>query len=86
MSARPHLVAVETPPASPEAVARLMAAAKTAGRALSLDLAERSKVLALEAMGIAALGEAVPAGVHEQAARIAQHLTAFAANVETLSQ
>lgn len=82
----PALTLVETPPASPEAVARLMAAARAGGLALSHDIAERAAALATDCRAVAALKDAVPVGVLEQSARMAEALDIFAANVAKLAR
>lgn len=83
---RPALALVDTPPASPEAVARMIAAAKASGRALSLDLASKAKTLAADALMIASLGDAVLPGVRDDAGRTAAVLVAFAERVERLAK
>lgn len=78
------LRAVETAPASPEAVARLMGAALAGGRALSLDLADRFDAVAAEALSLARVGDAVPAPVRDMAGRLAHRLNADAASFRAL--
>lgn len=85
MNAPRLLTLVETPPASPEAVARMMDAAREAARALSLDLAYRARALALDCQAVAAMGDAAQVGVRERSSRMVGDLVGFAATVEKLA-
>lgn len=81
----PRLSLIETPPASAEAIARLLSAAREGGKALSLDVAESAKRLALDCLAIDNLGDAARPGVREQSARMALALVAFAQSIERLA-
>ena len=74
-------------PPTPESVINLSARLKRSGRVLSLDLAEKAKALAADALAVASLPvDAVPVGVRDDASRTAAALVAFAQRVERLAK
>jgi hypothetical protein len=71
---------------TPESVAAHLKRARSSGRALSLDLAAAARRVAVDALGVASLGDAVAPGIREDASRTAAALAAFAARVERLAR
>lgn len=72
---------------TPESICKLSARLKRSGRVLSLDLAEKAKALAADALAVASLPvDAAPHGVREDASRTAAALVAFAQRVERLAK
>lgn len=62
-----------------------LARARNSGRTLSLELAASARRLAVEALAVASLGDAVAPGVREDATRTAAALVAFADRVQRLA-
>lgn len=80
-----RLTVVETPPASAEAVARMMQAAKAGGRALALTMADELDAMAARAAELSAAGDAVSPGVRDLAARMADDMAAKAQTIRKLA-
>ena len=72
---------------TPDSVLQLSQRLKRSGRALSLDLAEKAKALAADALAVSTLPlDAVSPGVADDARRTAAALVAFAQRVERLAK
>lgn len=80
-----RLAVIQTPPASAERVAVLIAEAKAAGRALALANADSLDAVAAQLAELAKAGDAVSPGVRELASRLSESLPFSAANIRDLA-
>lgn len=68
-----------------ESVTNHMNRARRSGRTLSLDLADAARRLAVDALAVASLGDAVSPGIRDDASRTAAALVGFADRVTRLA-
>lgn len=88
VASNPTPVRVRKPRAkpTPETVTTHLRRARNSGRVLSLDLAESARREAADALAVASLGDAVPAGIRDDARRQAAALAGFADRVSRLAR